>query len=141
MRTTEASDGCAPRVILVDEDPAMEAACYSVFTDTVIFNCIWHLGCVNLSRNLRGSLGRDWDSFISSFWKARNSITVEQFERRWAEEVEVYGEGKERVQAYLERIYERRTHWAWPWVGSRFTAGMQYSTGGKCPFYHQVFCE
>jgi hypothetical protein len=48
--------GVAPRIILVDEDPAMEAACASIIPQTIMLNCIWHLGSLNLAKNLRASL-------------------------------------------------------------------------------------
>jgi hypothetical protein len=120
-----ANDNLPPHVILVDGDYAMEAACDNIIESTVLLNCIWHLGHQNLSRNLQGALGRDWDAFISAFWTARNSVTDQEFELRWKEDVEGFGANKPSVQAYLGKIFERREHWAWPWVGSRFTAGMQ----------------
>jgi hypothetical protein len=121
----EANDGCAPNIIIVDEDPAMEAACSSIIGDTVLINCIWHIGHQNLARNLRGPLAVRWNSFISAFWAARNSITEPEFERQWTNEILPFGEEKPAVQAYLGRVYDRRRHWAWPWVGTKFTAGMQ----------------
>ncbi|KAG0247023.1 hypothetical protein BG011_002203, partial [Mortierella polycephala] len=103
----------------------MEAACANVIGSTILLNCIWHLGHQNLNRNLHGALGKDWEAFISSFWATRNAITEHEFERKWSEKVVFFGNGKPKVQSYLERIFERREHWAWPWVGTRFTAGMQ----------------
>lgn len=120
-----ASNNLPPHVIIVNEDPAMEAACANVIGGTTLLNCIWHLGHQNLNKNLHGALGKDWDAFISSFWTMRNSITSHDFERRWSQHVTVFGHGKPRVEAYLERIFEHREHWAWPWVGTKFTTGMQ----------------
>ena len=34
------------------------------------------------------------------------------------------GQGR-KVEAYLRRLYDRRIHWAWPWVRTHFTAGIQ----------------
>lgn len=125
QKLLEANNNTAPRVILVDEDLAMEAACANVIKSTILLNCIWHLGHQNLNRNLHGALGKDWEAFISSFWVARNAITEQEFEHRWLKDVTVFGAGKPKVQVYLDRIFQRREHWAWPWVGTRFTAGMQ----------------
>lgn len=120
-----ANDGIAPLVIMVDEDPAMEAACDNVIANTVLLNCIWHLGHQNLTRNLHGALGKDWEAFISRFWITRNAITEQDFRRRWLRDIVIFGKDKPGVQAYLERIYERCEQWAWPWVGTRFTARIQ----------------
>lgn len=120
-----ANDNLTPHTIIVDDDHAMEAACANVIEHTVLLNCIWHLGHQNLNKNLRGALGKDWQAFISNFWITRNALTAIDFERRWSQHVAVFGVGKPGVEAYLERIFERREHWTWPWVGTRFTAGMQ----------------
>lgn len=120
-----ANDNLAPHTIIVDNDHAMEAACASVIGRTVLLNCIWHLGHQNLGRNLRGALGKDWQAFISTFWTTRNALTVVDFENRWSQHVKVFGVDKPDVEAYLEWIFKRREHWAWPWVGTRFTAGIQ----------------
>lgn len=121
----EANDNLPPHVILVDEDPAMEAACANIIGSTILLNCIWHLGHQNLNKNLHGALGQDWEEFASCFWRAWNAITESEFEHRWLKEVAVFGVSKPKVQGYLERIYEHCEHWAWSWVGMRFTAGMQ----------------
>ena len=120
-----ANDDNHPHVIIVDEDLAMEAACYEVIPRTTRLNCIWHLGHQNLNTNLHGAMGSAWEQFISAFWKTRNAITQDVFERKWQETVTVFADGKPAAQSYLQRIYDRREHWAWPWVGTKFTAGMQ----------------
>src|SRR5579871_2814999 len=38
----DATDGIALRVIVIDKDPAMEAACINQIPDTSIIYCIWH---------------------------------------------------------------------------------------------------
>ncbi|GJJ76621.1 zinc finger SWIM domain-containing protein 3 [Entomortierella parvispora] len=119
-----ASDNVYPHIIFVDEDPAMEAACATTISKTTVLNCIWHLR-QNLNKNLHGALGKDWNDFISAFWTTRNALTASDFERRWSEHVAVFGVDKPKIEGYLKRISEKREHWAWPWVGTRFTAGMQ----------------
>lgn len=120
-----ASNNLPPHVIIINEDPSMEAACTNVIGDMTLLNCIWHLGHQNLNKNLHGALGKDWDAFISSFWSTQNFITSHDFEHRSSQHVTVFGFGKPRVGAYLERIFECCEHWAWPWVGTEFTARMQ----------------
>lgn len=121
----DACDHGAPVVIVVDEDPAMEAACQSVFPDTRLINCIWHLGTQNVKKNLRAAIGPDWDIFNNAFWRTRDAVTEQEFERGWQETIVPYGTDKPGVLAYLQRLYDNREHWAWPWVGSTFTAGVQ----------------
>ena len=55
----ESSSGVAPGVLLVDEDPAMEAASANIIPQTTVLNCIWHLGSLNLAKNLQGALRSD----------------------------------------------------------------------------------
>ena len=61
----QANNGIIPSVILVDEDPAMEAACASTIPDTYVVNCIWHISSLNLNKNLHGAMGSHWENFIS----------------------------------------------------------------------------
>jgi hypothetical protein len=121
----EAGEGLAPAVIIVDEDPAMEAACAIVVPETAMVNCIWHLGSLNLPKNLRGAFGASWDDFISRFWIARNALTTDEFERRWSAITRDFGGRGPKAEAYLGRLFDRRIHWAWPWVRTHFTAGIQ----------------
>jgi hypothetical protein len=46
----DANDNLPPHVILVDEDHAMEAACGNIIENTILMNCIWHLGHQNLNK-------------------------------------------------------------------------------------------
>jgi MULE transposase domain len=124
----EANDQLAPGVILVDEDPGMEAACESQIPTTTIINCIWHLTFLNLPKNLRGALrSSNWDDFVHRFWVARNTLTADEFDRRWSALIQEFGVATNQpgVESYLRRLSDRRQHWAWPWVGTQFTAGMQ----------------
>lgn len=114
-----------PMTLLVDEDPAMEAACSTTIPGTKVINCIWHIGCQNIPKNLKGALGGRWQAFISQFWRVRNSLTEAEFTAGWEALVQEFGDDNNKVQTYLARLEERRDRWAWPWVSSRFTAGMQ----------------
>jgi len=122
----ESNNNLAPGVILVDEDPAMEAACVSRIPATAIINCIWHLASLslNIPKNLRS--GSNWDEFIRRFWTARNALTADEFERRWSALAQQFGgTNRPRINSYLQRLFDRREHWAWAWTGVQFTAGMQ----------------
>lgn len=45
-----ANDGLSPYTIIVGEDLAMEAACANLIRDTILINCIWHIGYQNLNK-------------------------------------------------------------------------------------------
>ena len=120
----EANDHLAPTLLLLDEDPAMEAACMSQIPTTIIINCIWHLGSLNIQKNLRAVLGSAWEHFIPRFWMARNTLTTNEFEEQWSRIMNDYS-AQPKITAYLKRLFDRREHWAWPWIGILFTAGMQ----------------
>lgn len=118
-----ANNRIIPTVLLVDEDTAMEAACIKILPETSMVSCIWHLASLNLKKNLQKQLGNKWAEFVKHFWRTRNAITPEEFEQSWTILQHTYG--NDRSNHYLERLYRRRQRWAWPWVGSKFTAGMQ----------------
>ena len=103
-----ANNYLAPKIIMVDKNATIEAACANVLKNTVLLNCIWHLGHQNLNRNLYDALGKDWEVFISLFWITRNTITKQDFEYRWLKDIIVFGKDKPNIRAYLERIYEYR---------------------------------
>ncbi|GJJ70982.1 zinc finger SWIM domain-containing protein 3 [Entomortierella parvispora] len=123
----KANNGQHPGVLIVDEDPAVEAACTEVIPRTNRLISLWHL--VNhLKANLHGALTVGWTDFLPVFWKTRNSITQDVFERRWKEDVLVLVHDEpSSAKSYLQRIYDRRERWAWPWVGTTFTMDMQSS--------------
>ena len=80
----EANNQLAPNLLLVDEDPAMEATCASQIPTTIIINCIWHLGSLNIKKNLHAALRSAWENFNSCFWSARNTLTPNESEEKWS---------------------------------------------------------
>ncbi|KAF9938029.1 hypothetical protein BGZ65_000557, partial [Modicella reniformis] len=102
----------------------MEAACHITIPDTKIINCIWHLACQNLGKNLGSTLGDRWHAFKSRFWKIRNALTESEFEEGWKDLLRDFG-SHQKMENYLCRLHERRYNWAWPWVGMHITARMQ----------------
>ena len=72
-----------PHVILTDMDPAMNAACQNIYTDTYHIHCIWHIS-QNLPKRLKHKLGTaEFKTFNTEFWKTRNSLCVKVFEQRF----------------------------------------------------------
>jgi len=120
-----------PTVLLVDEDFGMEGACASKLKNTKIINCIWHIASLNLFKNFSKPFGIDFGNFKDRFWRARNALSIPEFEREWQsltkEHVppEMAGETLKRVTNNLASLYARREKWAWPWISKYFTAGMQ----------------
>jgi len=124
-----------PKVIMVDEDTAMDAALPEVFPRTHIVNCIWHIH-ENIRRHLSSPLGRRFDAFMARFRQVTDSLTPAVFDRHWLKLLEDFNNQKSdkpddeklyvgSVGKHLKRLYERRHHWAGPWVQASFTAGMR----------------
>jgi hypothetical protein len=133
-----ASSNITPEVIMVDEDPSMDAACPDVFPQTRIVNCIWHIER-NIAKHLSHTFGSArYASFTTHFNRLMHALTPAKFDEQWAtllrdfcERKTVGSDGKGdtvytgTVAEYLEKLYKRRYHWAGPWVKASFTAGMR----------------
>ena len=65
-----------PRVLFIDEDPAMEAAVAELLSDTYEAHCIWHLGSSNVPKNLRPVFLADFDAFHRRWWVVRNGDSI-----------------------------------------------------------------
>ena len=163
-----ACGGCAPRVLVVDEDKAMESASLKVFPDVRIVNCIWHM-----DQNFRKFVGTHFRSkkdesqeLLSGFQLAKDALTVHEFEDVWSRLMRKYGSSSKKqgdspqecgnqksgdqesgdrgdehedpkakskrchssslkIKNHLQRLYDRRFHWARPWTGTCFTAGVR----------------
>ena len=112
--------GVTPGVLLVDEDKAMELACRTVFPETQIVNCIWHV-----AGNFSKQLGKQTDGKARGrFWELRRITTEQEFEEEWSNIKRDYG-STEKAKKYLDKVYKRRFHWARPWAGTCFTAGAE----------------
>jgi hypothetical protein len=120
----EVQNGLAPAILLVDEDPAMEAACAHIIPQTTVLNCIWHIGSLNVVKNLQPTLRQSWDAFLPRFWSARNALTTEDFEDKWSALIQDFGgEGRESVNAYLSRLFDRRERWGMGMGRNSFHSG------------------
>lgn len=122
-----------PTTILVDNDHAMDAALANDLETTQVINCIWHIN-KNLRSKLSSKLGKErWSQFKRRFFQARDSITEEEFQLHWSSLLaEVGGDGvglddnnDAQPLKYLQRLYNRKHHWAGPWIYPTFTAGMR----------------
>jgi len=77
LQQTLDATGSQPRVILTDMDPAMTAACQTIYKDTYHIHCIWHMS-QNLPKRLKHKLdAMDFKTFNTDFWKTHNSLCVE----------------------------------------------------------------
>jgi hypothetical protein len=52
-------------------------------------------------------------------------LTINEFDKKWSAIIDDFATNQPKVTAYLTRLFDRREHWAWPWIGIHFTAGMQ----------------
>ncbi|KAG0017884.1 hypothetical protein BGZ80_007811 [Entomortierella chlamydospora] len=74
--------GFAPKVIMVDEDLAMDLACKTVIPESRIINCKWHID-QNIDKNLRKALGPAWEAFQGRLNAICAALTPEAFETGW----------------------------------------------------------
>jgi hypothetical protein len=137
-----AGEGILPRVIVVDEDLAMDAALPQVFPQAQVINCIWHIQ-KNIRSHLFPIFGKDrFEDFQVLFYRLIHCITSSEFEVIWAKVLASFGGNGHGVAdagrmddenplyvgkagRYLKRLYERRHHWAGPWIRPVFTAGVR----------------
>jgi hypothetical protein len=136
----DASGGIEPKVVMVDEHTAVDAACPKVFPMAHVVNCIWHI-YENIRRNISNVLDENkFKLFSGQFKKAMDSVTPSAFYKIWREllrnvcdhRVEADLLDPENEMMYtgpagepLKRLFKRRRHWAGPWVQAVFTAGMR----------------
>jgi hypothetical protein len=118
-----ATGGVPPGGIMLDKDLAMETACEKVLPNTDVYNCIWHAGR-NRFQQLHKALGVRWLAFESELMTTARSLTPSEFDHSWANLISSFGDNI-KVRGYLTKIHEDRVRWAWPWVRTSFTAGMQ----------------
>jgi len=59
--------GIKPQVIITDMDPAMNAACYTIYKNIYHIHCIWHMA-QNLPKRLNAKLGvTDFKVIVQDF--------------------------------------------------------------------------
>ncbi|CAG8712136.1 12102_t:CDS:2, partial [Dentiscutata erythropus] len=122
MFQTLDATGSEPRVFITDMDPAMDAACKSVYKNSYHIHCIWHLA-QNLPKRLKSKLGHvKFKEFINEFWKARNSLSVNIFKQWFQALKDKYPNAHDYLFNFL---YLTQQFWACFYVNRIFTAGMQ----------------
>lgn len=119
-----ASGNIAPEAIMIDKDPAMDAACASIIPQTRVMNCVWHAS-KNRYLRLHSPLRDTWRSFEGIFIETCRSLTPPEFDSRWSALCERFGDDGGAIDRYLQRLYDDRHQWGWPWVRTQFTAGIQ----------------
>jgi len=110
-----------PNVILTDADPAMIGAIQIELPNTYHLHCIFHIH-QNLPRKLKGTLGKDYLSFVKDFYIARNALSEEMFELYWRQLRSKY----QQIDGYLQNtLYKSKESWALYFTLKLFTGGMQ----------------
>lgn len=113
--------GFAPKVFVMDSDPAVNGAVVSQFPNAFYIHCIWHIS-QNLLRNLKGIIGSHYNNFIKDFYIIRNSLTEEKFNERREKLLQNYPQSRD----YLMRSLGYCTKsWAHAFTSRYFTAGVQ----------------
>lgn len=83
LESLKASVGVFPKVLLVDNDAAMDAAIANSAESTQVVNCIWHIN-KNIRSKLVSILGRErWLQFKAKFYTTRDTITPREFQVQW----------------------------------------------------------
>jgi hypothetical protein len=120
----EAADGSAPSVIVTDKDAGIVSACGTVLPQTRVVHCSWHAQ-KNLEQKCRPTLGNKWEQFCRDLDRACYSVFESEFESRWKSFHDKYVPHHPTISTYLDSLFEDRFTWAWPWIRTVFTAGMQ----------------
>lgn len=110
-----------PLVFVTDADPAADAAINQAYETTYPVHCIFHIS-ENLPKNTKSKLSSQYEDFIHDFYRCRNSLCEELFDKRWSELIVKYPS----VKDYLMRtLYPSRQAWARAFTSKIFTAGIQ----------------
>ncbi|XP_034218862.1 protein FAR1-RELATED SEQUENCE 4-like [Prunus dulcis] len=115
-----AMGGKAPSAILTDQDQAMKAAITEVFPNARHRFCLWHI-----LRKIPQKLGevlRKHGNFMGMFNNCiYNSWTVEDFEQKWQNMVEVFELDN---NEWIKSLFEDRKFWVPTYMRDAFFAGM-----------------
>ncbi|KAM5587088.1 protein FAR-RED IMPAIRED RESPONSE 1-like [Rosa sericea] len=116
----KAMGGCAPRVILTDQDKFLKEAIAEVFPDSRHCFCLWHI--LGKIPEKLGYVIRQHDQFMEKFNKCIfKSWTNEQVEVRWFKMVDRFNL---RNDVWLQSLYEDRRQWIPAYLSDIFLAGM-----------------
>ncbi|XP_004304830.1 PREDICTED: protein FAR1-RELATED SEQUENCE 5-like [Fragaria vesca subsp. vesca] len=116
-----AMPGGAPKMIITDQDPAMEKAISEVLPDTFHRYCSWHI-LRKFSEKLDAIKCRDhYEAFRKCIYSSENE---EEFELKWRS---VLAESVLSGHNWLQSIYEIRFRWVPAYMNHVFSAGMSSS--------------
>ena len=105
-----------PLNIMTDQDQAMATAISMVFPDSTHRCCKWHVFRVARTK-LGKMLGKD-EPFAEAFYGCINdSDTVEEFEERWKQMVELFGVADKK---HLKNMWNSRETWAPVYFRNKF---------------------
>ncbi|XP_073361242.1 protein FAR1-RELATED SEQUENCE 5-like [Aegilops tauschii subsp. strangulata] len=105
-----------PLNIMTDQDQAMAKAISMVFPDSTHRCCKWHVFRVARTK-LGKMLGKD-EPFAEAFYGCINdSDTVEEFEERWKQMVELFGVADKK---HLKNMWDSREMWAPVYFRNKF---------------------
>lgn len=110
-----AMGGRAPKVLITDKDPSLEASVSMAFPSSKHCFCLWNvIGKISEALKL--------DNFMAKFEKCIfRSLTDEQFDKRWFKMVDRLGL---KDSDWMNSLYERRKQWAPIYMRDVFLAGM-----------------
>ncbi|XP_044496850.1 protein FAR1-RELATED SEQUENCE 1-like isoform X2 [Mangifera indica] len=115
-----AMGGCAPGVILTDQDQALKEAISEVFPHSRHCFCLWHIFS-KIPEKLSYVM-RQHENFMTKFNKCIfKSFTNEQFEKRWWKIVDRFNL---RNDMWFQSLYEDRERWIPTFMRDIFLAGM-----------------
>ena len=123
----EAMDGVQPLNFITDQDVAMRSAILVAFPDACHRNCRWHI-----MQNAQSVLG----NFLSKHEELRrelnetidHSMTVEEFEMRWAEMILRHNVGD---NTHLRDLYDLRATFVPAFFKDRFFPFLQTTARGE----------
>jgi len=119
QQTIEAT-GVQPGAFIIDAYPGLESVVPEVYPDTYLLHYIWHIGR-NIEKQLAKSLGDRYADFLKAFYRARNVLCKEAFNKYWQELMVNFPESAEYL---LKQLDPRKTTWAKAFTGRIFTAGI-----------------
>ncbi|XP_062005724.1 protein FAR1-RELATED SEQUENCE 5-like [Rosa rugosa] len=113
--------GGPPKMIITDQDPAMEKAIFEVLLDTFHRYCSWHI-LRKFSEKLDAIKFRDhYDEFKNCIYSSENA---EEFDFKWKSVLAKSGLSGHK---WLQSIYEIRFRWVSAYMNHIFSAGMSSS--------------
>jgi hypothetical protein len=118
----KAMGGKPPNAMITDQDRSMKVAIEEVFPNTRHRFCLWHI-----LRKVPEKLGhviRNNEDFMGYFDACiYKSLSIEQFEVKWAEMVEKF-QLSDLEDGWIQSLYEERKHWVPVYMKDTFFGGM-----------------